>query len=378
MIVLIPSYKRTEILHWVIQSVVQCDTQGIDERILILIVNNYYPNREEIDLVVSEFCFEGHFECEIIHREKMLPAIESWFSAMFSKAAEDEVVILLGDDDILLPWGLISRYSAISKQKADMLISNFFQRMYFFDKGEKYWADFRMPAVPTSVGEQALPWVYEPSQHPRLTFVSNHCYRNTAGFRKGLETAVGWCSAQNWVPVEFATGNLPGYLPFAIKQSGGSVISTDRVTVIRGSIVEEIKYQEYSDGGDTSFYCLLIFNTFNNPSLHPDLSIYNETRHIHLRTFLSGVVGILKNRRISKRALWDTVRRSGISIQDMLTRELLNNWVSFAKMLPGIRGFRLKQVARNGHLATTREFILNLKKMGGRKVILSATPRADE
>jgi hypothetical protein len=378
MIVLIPSYKRTEILHWVIQSVVQCDTQGIDERILILIVNNYYPNREEIDSVVSGFRFEGHFQCEIIHREKTLPAIESWFSAMFSKAAENEVVILLGDDDILLPWGLSSRYRAISKQKADMLISNFCQRMYFFDRGEKYWADFRMPAAPTG-GGQALPWVYEPSQHARLTFVSNHCYRNTAGFRKGLETAVGWCKAQNWVPVECATGNLPGYLPFAIKQSGGSVISTDEVTVIRGSIVEETKYQEYSDAGNTSFYCLLIFNTFNNSTLHPDLSIYNETRHIHLRAFLSGVVGILTNNRISKRALWDTVRRSGISIQDMLTPELLNNWVSFAKMLPGIRGYRLKQVARNGHLATTREFILNLKKARGeRKAILAATPRMHE
>ncbi len=363
MIVLIPSYKRTEILHWVIQSVVQCDTQGINERILILIVNNYYPNRDEIDSIVSGFRFEGNFQCEIIHREKSLLAIESWFSAMFSKAAEDEVVILLGDDDILLPWGLNSRYCEITKQKADMLISDFCQRMYFFNRGEKYWMDFRMPAVSTG-RQQTVPWVYDPNQHARLTFVSNHCYRNTIGFRKGFETALGWCKTQNWVPVEFATGNFPGYLPFAIKQSGGDVISTDEIIVIRGLIAEEAMYQEYADGGNTSFYCLLIFNIFNNPTLHPDLSIYDKTRHIHLRAFLSGVVGILTNNRIPKRALWDTVRRSGISIQDMLTPELLNNWVSFAKMLPGIRGYRLKQVARKGHLATTREFILNLKKAG--------------
>ena len=39
MIVLIPSYKRTEVLENVVKSVLKCDINGINERILILIVN---------------------------------------------------------------------------------------------------------------------------------------------------------------------------------------------------------------------------------------------------------------------------------------------------------------------------------------------------
>ena len=62
MIILIPSYKRTDILHYVINSVITCDTNGINERILILVVNNYFPNKQTVDYIIYRFDFIGNFE----------------------------------------------------------------------------------------------------------------------------------------------------------------------------------------------------------------------------------------------------------------------------------------------------------------------------
>ena len=110
MVVLIPSYRRTNTLPHVVQSVLNADVSNIEDRILILIVNNYYPNQMIVDNIVGELNLGSRFTCKVIHRKETMIALESWFEALFSIAYEDEVVFLLGDDDILLPWGLKNRY----------------------------------------------------------------------------------------------------------------------------------------------------------------------------------------------------------------------------------------------------------------------------
>lgn len=361
MIVLIPSYKRTDILRWVIQSVVQSDTQGINERIMILVVNNYFPNKEIVDSIVAQFRFEGKFECEVIHRKETLPAVESWFSAIFSKADDDEVVALLGDDDIMLPWGLKYRYQQIMEQKADMMLSDFCQRLYFFNQGERCCTDIDMlPSPPED--KQGTVWESLPEEYPRATFISNHCYRNTAKFKKGLETALAWCDAQDWVLRDFATGNLPGYLPYAIKSTGGLVISLSEKSVIRGLVADEVQFQDYADGGNTSFYCLLIYNTFSNPGLHDDIAAFSDICRVHLRCFFAGIIGVLFNKKITLGMLQEAIRRSGIKVRDFLTWDLLNNYYAMFRLLPWIRGYRLKRTLKSSHLLSTRDFILDLIK----------------
>ena len=56
------------------------------------------------------------------------------------------------------------------------------------------------------------------------------------------------------------SGNLPFYLAYALNSIGGNVIFINEESVIRGSIAKEAFYQDYSDGGNTSFYCLLIYS----------------------------------------------------------------------------------------------------------------------
>lgn len=356
MIVLIPSYKRTEILHWVIRSVVDCNTRGIDERILILVVNNYFPNRQIVDSIVSEFNFENNFECKVIHREEAIPAIESWFSAIFTTAHEDEVVCLLGDDDILLPWGLKNRYHQISQSQADMLLSDFYQRLYFFQHGKKCWLDCETPTPPV-VDLPAVPWDYLPAKHPEASFMSNHCYRNTESFRRGFETAMRWCQAQDWVPFEFATGNSPFYMAYAIKSSGGKVVALHEKDVLRGSIADEAMFQEYADGGNTAFYCLLIYDTFANKALHADLQVFDELRIIYRRAFLGGFLSIINNKRISIATCMETMRHSGINFGQLFTHANLSTIHSILRMIPWLRGFRLKRHAKSDRLKQTDEFL---------------------
>jgi hypothetical protein len=356
MVVLIPSYKRTEILHWVIRSVVNCDIQGIDERVLILVVNNYYPNKAVVDSILAQYRFEGNLEYLVLHREKTLPAVESWFSAMFTIAQEDEVVVLLGDDDILLPWGLKNRYHQIRETQADMLLSDFYQRLYFFQGGEKCWLNCEMPKPPIP-NLAAIPWDYLPAKHPEASFISNHCYRNTEAFCKGFETAMSWCKAQDWVPIEYATGILPFYMAYATKSSGGVVVSLHEKCVVRGSVADEAMYQDYSDGGNMSFYSLLIYDTFSNKNLHCDVTIFDALHRVYRRAFFSGLLSILTNKRIHLSVLLKTMRHSGIQFRDFGARESLLNIQAIVRMIPGLRGYRLGKREKMNILQSTSELI---------------------
>jgi hypothetical protein len=360
MIVLIPSYKRAEILHWVIRSVVNCDTQGIDERILILVVNNYYPNRAFVDSIIAKFRSEKEFECRVIHREKTLLAVESWFSAMFSIAQEDEVVVLLGDDDIVLPWGLKKRYHHIIQQRADMLLSDFESRIYFFREGKECWYVGDELKVPVS---EVLPqeWDIYPAPHPEPSFMSNHCYRNTANFRKGLELAFSWCATQDWIPPEFRTGILPYYLPYCIKYSDGKVISLQEKCVLRGAVAEEMFYQDYSDGGNSAFYALCCYNTFVNRKLHFEIEAFYELQDFFRNQFLKGFFTIFFNWKISTKCLVKTISESKLTGWDLLDRRVIRGIPSVLGQVPGLKGLRLRRrKASNEDLIPTGHFLENI------------------
>jgi hypothetical protein len=360
MIVLIPSYKRAEILHWVIRSVVNCDTQGIDERILILVVNNYYPNKAIVDSTIAQFCFERNFECRAIHREKTLLAVESWFSAMFSIAQEDEVVVLLGDDDIVLPWGLKKRYHHIIQQRADMLLSDFESRIYFFKGGEKCWYVSDKSRLPA---DEVIPqdWDFFPAPHPEPSFMSNHCYRNTPYFRKGLELAFSWCATQHWINPEFRTGILPYYLPYCIKTSGGKVVSLQERCVLRGAVAEEMFYQDYSDGGNSAFYALCCYNTFVNRKLHFEIEAFTELQDFFRNQFLKGFPTIFLNKKISLKCLIKTISESDLTGWDLLDRRVIRGIPSILGQIPGLKGIRLrKRKASSEDLVSTGHFLKNL------------------
>ena len=205
-----------------------------------------------------------------------------------------------------------------------------------------------------------MPWDYLPAKHPEASFISNHCYRNTKGFRKGFELAMNWCSAQDWVPLEFATGNYPFYIAYAIKSSGGKVFALHEKDVLRGCLAEEAIYQEYADGGNLAFYHLLIYDTFANTALHADIQPFKAVRLKSKQVFLMGFLGILGNKKISINACRITMQHSGIKFTELFTK-LFYNIRHLLRMIPWLRGYRLKKLAKSTILMQSDELFKNIR-----------------
>lgn len=361
MIVLIPSYKRTDLLKFVIQSVLKCEVSSIDERILILVVNNFFPNKQVVNDIVKDIKVCGGFQCQVVHREIQMTPIESWYSALFSNAKKNEVVCLLGDDDIIMPWGLENRYHQIIAENADMLLSDFHSKIVFFQGGTKYWISCETPNKP-SVSASAVAWEGLPPLHPEPSFLSNHCYRNTEGLMRGFETAMHWCRRQNWVPLEIATGNFPFYMAYAIKESCGKIVSLNEKSVLRGSVSEEIRFQDYADGGNSAFYHLLICNTFSNETLHTRLDSYKEVRRLYKKGFISGMVSIIPNKKISWKMLVTTLKHTSFTFRDFLVIDLIGNLRCVILMVPKVRGYRTYKIGKSAKLKPISELGRNIRR----------------
>lgn len=357
MLILIPSYKRTEILPLVLKSVFQSDVSGIDERKDVLVVNNYPPNRDTVDLIVRESVPQNGFTCRAIHREVTIPAVDNWFSAVAECAAEGEAVFLLGDDDLMLPWGIRDRHREVMRHDADMLISDFSDRIFFFDRGQKYWLCGSIPAEEQQE-KSARQWEFFPARHPEASFMSNHCYRNTAAFRKGLELAFVWCDTQSWLERPVRTSMLPFYLPYAVAVCGGRIYSLQSKCVLRGAVAEEAMKMSYSDGGNTSFYHLCAYSIFANRALPQ----YQERLAAVCVRFkpgiFSGFLTILVDKNVPLRDLVTTFRHSGLRLGELASASVLASAGAVLVKLAGLRGVKLRLRARSKSLLPTEQLFV--------------------
>jgi len=360
MVILLPSYKRTDILHLVIKSVVACNVDKIDDRIVLLIVNNYFPNKQIVETIIATCEFPKRIQCKVIHRKHALIPLESWFTAIFSIARENEVICLLGDDDLLLPWGLENRYRQINESNADMLVTDYFSHLYFLDKGKSCLLIGEFPSPPT---EESHPvsWEYLPKKHPNTSFISNHCYRNTRNLRQGYETAMNWSRSQDWIPLEMASGNVPFYIPYAIKTIGGKVVSSVNKNVLRGCVVEETFKQDYADGGNTAFYGLLIFNIFSNERLHEDIAKFSELNKIFKSSFLNGWMSILWNDKITLKMLFKTMEKSKFYPHKIMYSNFSSNFkLLLVKVVPIFKNHVIKKHIRAGSFLSAKKFLKSL------------------
>lgn len=358
MIVLLPSYKRTFLLELVINSILNSSTVLIQEDITILVVNNAPENKSIVDNIVSKIEVKSKFSIDIIHRDKTMPGVYSWFEALEKKAKENEVVCMLGDDDILYPLSLEKRYLALKDCKADMLLTKYTDRLYFHDNGSKCFLNGELENY-NFEGSKCSKWLYSnyPSTGPKgsqPSFVSNHSYRYTSNLKKGLKKAYLWCDAQSDVSEEMRTGNIPFYLAYAIKASDGLVVECDFDGVIRGHVVEEIGFQEYADGGSTAFFNLLLYDTFSNKNLHDDLSLFKKNRDHFKNAFLMGFISILLNKKIPNKVLYAYVKKCNISFYN---RRVFLALINIIVQVVGLRGYRIKQKSKTNIFVNTKNFL---------------------
>lgn len=273
MLIVIPTYRRNATLKWVLQSLVQCRTESIPEPIRVLVVNNYPPAREEITAIVADYSHEKRFEWDILYREKTLPPVESWYSAIRENALPDEVVLLHGDDDIFCPWSLEDRYKAICSLNADMLLSQSGGRIVFLpDQVSALFSASSLPKRRADAKTAIVPWSDIHGWGP--IFIGNNCYRYTEKWKRALSVSFEWCDQQDWLDWNTRTLMLPYYLAFAIKLLEGTVASLDQVCVIRGGDLVEIRNSGYgSPGWNSGFLAFCAYGVLTSDPLagHKDL-----------------------------------------------------------------------------------------------------------
>jgi len=346
MLIVIPTYRRNAALKWVLQSLVQCRTESIPEPIRVLVVNNYPPARQEIAAIVAEFSCEKRIEWNILYREETLPPVENWYSAIFATASPNEVVFINSDDDPFMPWSLESRFAEIERLGADMLLAQIDSELFFYKGATRVYQTPELTHTEQCgaglLGMEDV-FSYTPAH------LSNHCYRNSKGFRAGYDKGMSWCNAQDWLDSHNRTIFITLYLPFAILLSGGSVAGLQTPCTIRGRDTEEIVAAPYGvPSWNHGFIHLCALGVLGNPELG-DIQELDRIRVQYRQEFTRWFLTCMWDSRVERSVLFETMRRVKFPIWRLLSaktlagiRPLLGEWMH-------LRGARLKRdCERNG------------------------------
>jgi hypothetical protein len=349
MLIVIPTYRRNATLKWVLQSLVQCRTERIPEPIRVLVVNNYPPAREEITTTVSDFSREKRFEWEILYREKTLPPVENWYSAIFEKALPNEVVLINSDDDLFFPWSLENRFGEIGRLGAECLLAEIDTGLYFSKKGTKVYYVSDLPdtkecsAALLNIGNI---FSFTP------VHLSNHCYRNTDKLRTGYEKAMSWCNAQDWLDNHNGTLYITLYLPYAILLSGGTVAGLQKRCIIRGRDAEEIAEARYGvPSWNHGFAVLCALGVLGNVELR-EIRQLDTIRIQYREEFARWFFTCLRDRRVDRSVLFETLRRVEFPISQLLSVRTLYGIKLILADLMRVRGVRLQRACARNSIQT--------------------------
>jgi hypothetical protein len=330
MIILLPTYKRTKVLKYVINSILDNEVIHINERVLILIVNNNFSQKNEIQGIINTVTYDTPFSIIVVHQEKLIVAVESWFGEIFKYAFENEIIVMHGDDDLMLPNKLKKSYDAVKSSNADMIITDYYQRLYFSKNTRKYLFIGDKLDIENASELKIVDFNFTPEHSLPASFISSHIYVNSEAMRKGYSQALEWCKTQSWAPWEFASGLLPTWMSFAIHKQGGKVCKLNYKTVVRGQLISELLEQEYADGGSTVFYSLLYYQLFKNNKIHENKNILIQNRDICLDSIKSRSLDLLLNKTISKNNKNDAMHHAGITwLELIMSRKFIFGSVKF-------------------------------------------------
>lgn len=341
MLVVIPTFRRSATLRLVLQSLVQCRTAGIAETIRVLVVNNYPPAREQVSALVAEFSHEKRFEWDILNREKTIPPVENWYSAIFQEALPNEVVFINSDDDLFFPWSLENRFAEIERLGADLLLAQIDSGLFFYQQATRVFHDSDFSDT-GELSANLLDMGSVGSFFPQ--HLSNHCYRNTGRLRAGYDKAMSWCMTQDWLDSHNRTLFLVLYLPFAILLSGGAVAGLRRPCIMRGRDAEEIAEARYGvPSWNHAFAVLCAWGVFGNAELR-DLEELDTIRIQYRDEFARWFLTCLWDPRVNRSVLLKTLRRVGFPVAHLLSIKVLQGVRPILGELTRMRGVRLQRV----------------------------------
>ena len=333
MLIVIPTYKRLNALSLVLRSLCLNSTERINEKIRVLVVNNYPPFGEAVAQIVKPFRSDERFSWEILHRYETLPPVKNWYSAICDYSSDGEIVMINSDDDLLLPWTLEYKFNAMNSSLATMSLSMGGPNIWYGERDLIYFQGV-IPQGRTLNDEYE--WLdpksflkYQP-QH-----LSNHCYRMGTRFRMALEKAQNWFEVENWLEYNHRSLYITLYLPLAMFQLSDSVIGLPRLSSLGGREVAEIKNAKYGiPGWNHGFIHLVGWSVLSNPELQK-IGALDDLRLEYKHEFIKWLPTYLVDERVG----WKKLRNGLISTKFPLM-ELVD-----LRVLQGIR-FLLKDVFR--------------------------------
>jgi hypothetical protein len=236
MLVVLPTYKRLECLGLSLQSVF--NNEPVPEAMRLVIANNYPPHRAKVEEIVTSFTLHPNYTSwQIIfhHWPATVPAVDNWYGTIAQYAAEGEVVLLHGDDDLLTPWSLHHRCEALHATQADLLLSAVSGNVTFLE-GEKL---HYQGVAPLGGAAAAVELSVENFDQYGNVFIGSHSYRYGTVLQAAIQLVKKWTDGQDWIDYDTRNLMFPYYLVLAVFELNGSVVGAHWHGCIRGTALSE-------------------------------------------------------------------------------------------------------------------------------------------
>lgn len=274
MLVVIPTYKRLDSLPIVLKSLFNCDTTSINEKLRLLIVNNAPEYSENIKRIVDEFIEDNgdKWVIKILFREKSLPPIENWYSAVKDYAMDNEVVFLHGDDDLFGIYDLSLRLKAMSETDATFFISEFHSGLTYIDSTRVHLSEKISISRPDDFNYLMAEKLIS------TAFLGAQVFRYDKFFRESIELILEWLDGnQSWVSFNVRTLMLPYYLPICAKDNGAKVAYSSNKFTVRGTSLQERSSSPFGvPGWNSGFLSLLTLDFLRRFPFNNTYGIRNE------------------------------------------------------------------------------------------------------
>ena len=274
MLIVIPTFKRTESVQLVLKSLLRCTLPPASEECRVAIVNNFPPNEQEINRIVMEIWHSSpqslNWKLILIHREKTLPLIDNWYGAIQSLAKENEIFVLQGDDDLFTKWSLVARYNAFSNTDADVLLTGTHSGLTFLE--DEKLLHYPGPIPNKDIGSGHLVSIdFTNMEDYGPVFIGSQSYRYNQSFRNALDTVAKWTNQDLWIDHHHRTIMYALYVVIASIHLGARVKGLDSYCCIRGTSMQEKLYTPFNSSreANSGYLSLVMLRVFENDDLWP-------------------------------------------------------------------------------------------------------------
>jgi len=364
MLIVIPTFKRTESVRLVLRSLLCCELPPGDEEFRVAVVNNFPPNKLEINKVVEEVwnssAQSAKWKMILIHREKTLPLIENWYSAIHALAKENEIFILQGDDDLFTPWSLVSRYSAFLESKADAILTHSISGLTFLERKTGVHYSGSVPIKNLGTGK-LIHLDFRNVEGYSPVFIGSHAYLYNQAFRDALVKVDDWTSKDLWLDHHHRTIMYAYFIVIASIHLGAKINGLDSFCCIRGTSLNEKLQTPYNSSreANSSFLSLVMLLIFQNEDLKKSknelATTIGATQRVAADWFLTNYL----DKRVDGHLLKRLLRLNPVRMK-------LNNWLFGFKVILqqhlALKYIRLRlEILFNKGVFTSDDFIEGLK-----------------